>query len=113
MEDNIYYPRILITTASCIGNSLDNDELYHVAHVGFPAIIVDAVQEMGRCDRNCDVTSADIDEYTIIGNLEDFIYMNQWLYSKNEDKESSKKRFISLEVDRKNQHFDLMNILRV
>ena len=86
MEDNIYYPRILITTASCIGNSLDNDELYHVAHVGFPAIIVDAVQEMGRCGRNHDVASANIDEYRMIGNLEDFIYMNQRLHRNNEDK---------------------------
>ena len=52
LNNNKFFPQIIIATASCIGNSLDFDDVYHVLHVGFPSSILDAIQEMGRCRRN-------------------------------------------------------------
>ena len=49
LDSNIYYPRILLATAGCIGAGLDSSDVYSVCRVGMPSGIIDMVQEMGRC----------------------------------------------------------------
>lgn len=70
IDNNLYLPRILIATASCIGNGLDLDIVYKVVHIGFPQSIVDAVKEMGRCRRKKDdQTNHTPDLYTLMVNI--------------------------------------------
>ena len=78
ISKNEYYPRILIVTASCIGNGLDSNEIYNIVHIGFPASLVDDVQEMGRCGQNRHYLIPDETQYTftVLVNLHDFIYLN-------------------------------------
>ena len=76
ISDNEFYPIILIATASHIGNGLDLDKVFKVTHVGFPTSIVDCVQEMGRCGRKERKDGDLSNEYTLLLNLQDFIYAN-------------------------------------
>ena len=74
---------------------------------------------MGRCGRNRVAENADNrnecdkDSYIILINLQDFVYMNERLYSPNNKKESNNtKRTITLEEDRNRQRRDLLDVLR-
>ena len=106
LTNNDYFPHILIATASCIGNGLDSDNVYQVIHVGFLLSIVDTVQEMGRCGRNRSNNSdADSisheDKYTLLINLNNFVYMNKRLYHDiNLEEINKQNRAISFFKDR-------------
>ena len=79
LDSNIYYPRILLATAGCIGAGLDSSDVYSVCRVGMPSGIIDMVQEMGRCGRSR--TSEIIeDNFNMLLSLEDYVYLHQRLY---------------------------------
>ena len=77
IDYKIYFPWNLIAAASCIGNGLDSPDIRTVVHVGFPTLIVDAVQEMGCCDRGNANHSSNVNKYIILANLTDYIYLNK------------------------------------
>lgn len=52
IQNNEFYPRVLIAMSSCIGAGLDSSLVCSAARGGFPASILDMIQEMGRCGRS-------------------------------------------------------------
>ena len=108
---------MLIATASCIGNGLDSDSVYKVTHIEFPHIIINAVQEMGRCGRkrnNLTNQSGTPDSYTLMANIHYFFYLNERLYTNIEkDLSSSTSRVITFEDDRERQQKELLCVLKM
>ena len=51
-NENIFYPRFLIVTSSCIGARLDSSSIRSLNRIGFPTHLFDVNQEMGRSSRN-------------------------------------------------------------
>ena len=52
IENNEFFPRVLIATSSSIGAGLGLSDVYSVIRIGFPTSILDLMQEMGRYGRN-------------------------------------------------------------
>ena len=52
MNNNEYVPRILLDTSDCIGAGLDCSHVVLVLRDGLPTLMVDFIQEMGRCGRS-------------------------------------------------------------
>ena len=93
VEQNRYYTRILIATASCIGAGLDCSEVYCVIRDGSPTSIMHLSQELGRCGRERSIgRDGYSDNFELILNMDSFIYLNERLYvtEKNENSDNSK-----------------------
>ena len=113
IENKKYFPCILIATASCIKNFLDYPDVRTVIHVGFPTSVVDAMQEIGQCRQgNADDESV-VNKYIVLSNLPDFIYLNNRLYEDvDKDVKGAKEKYISYEDNWKQQHKELIEILK-
>ena len=51
IDNDEFYPRVLVAASSCIGAGLDSASAYSAIRIGFPTSILNMVQEMGRCGR--------------------------------------------------------------
>ena len=51
IDNDRFYTRVLIVASSCIGAGLDSSSAFSVMRVGFPASVIDIIQEMGRYGR--------------------------------------------------------------
>ena len=115
IDTDIFYPRVLIATSSCIGAGLDSSSVYSVVRIGFPTSLLDLIQEMGRCGRNRinDGTNP-TDNYYLFLSLRDFIYLNERLYESNDDESiNNNARVINYEVQRQLQRNNLLKVLHV
>jgi len=121
VTDLTFNPRILLATASCIGAGLDSSDVFTVIRVGFPSSLLDLVQEMGRCGRGrVDDGMNPSDEFILIFNLYDYMYMLERIYSKEINDESTNKKeerfcnkVISEKDKKKQQQEDLLDLLKV
>ena len=113
LDENKYYPRVLIATSSCIGAGLDSSSVYSVIRIGYPTSILDLIQEMGRCGRNRinDGTNPS-DEFYLFVSLRDFIYLNERLYDNNDQESRSfNARVIDYETQRQLQRKNLLKVI--
>ena len=77
-----FYPQVLVATSRCIGAGLDSSAFYSVICIGFSTSILDMIQEMGRCGRNCiNNGSNPSDGFYLFISLQDFVYHNERLYN--------------------------------
>ena len=115
IDKDVFYPRVLIATSSCIGAGLDSSSVYSVVRIGFPTSLLDLIQEMGRCGRNRinDGTNP-TDNYYLFLSLRDFIYLNERLYESNDDESiNNNARVINYEAQRQLQRNNLLKVLHV
>jgi hypothetical protein len=116
IENNKFYPRILVATSSCIGAGLDSSSVYTVIRIGFPTSTLDLIQEMGRCGRNRinDGTNPS-DNFHVFVNLNDFIYLNERLYVQEEDDTNRDfaSRVIDYDEQRMMQRKNLLKVLQL
>ena len=78
IDNNEFYPRVLIATSSCIGAGLDSSSVFSVIRVRFPTSILDMIQEMGRCGRNRNNDGTEpSDDFFLFLSLQDFVYLNE------------------------------------
>ena len=116
-----FSPRILLATASCIGAGLDCHDVYSVIRIGFPSSTLDLIQEMGRCGRGRSSNDTiPTDNYVLIINLSDFIYMYERIYTKEKSDEPEKPYYVKMrnevitETDQMQQQVDnLMELLKL
>jgi len=112
IDNNEFYPRILIATSSCIGAGLDSSSVFSVIRVGFPTSILDMIQEMGRCgrNRNNDGTNPS-DDFILFLSLQDFVYLNERLYDDSDsDDGSGSSRVIDYESQIQLQERNLLKV---
>jgi superfamily II DNA helicase RecQ len=113
IDNNKFYPRVLIATSSCIGAGLDSSSVFSVIRVGFPTSVLDMIQEMGRCgrSRHGDGTNPTDDFYLFL-SLQDFIYLNERLYDTIEDDvRNDSARVIDYESQRLLQRRNLLKVV--
>ena len=121
IDDNVFFPRILLATAGCIGAGLDCKNVYSVVRIGFPSSIIDLIQEMGRCGRcRQNDGSNPTDAFVLILNLIDYVYMNERIFApvSNNDKETPNAVRLSEAVITKKdqmemQRHDLIQVLKL
>ena len=53
IDDNKFYPRVVIATSSCVGDRLDSSSVCSVIRIGFPTSVLYITQEIGRRGRTC------------------------------------------------------------
>eukprot|EP00559_Dactyliosolen_fragilissimus_P004937 CAMPEP_0184871964 /NCGR_PEP_ID=MMETSP0580-20130426/41018_1 /TAXON_ID=1118495 /ORGANISM="Dactyliosolen fragilissimus" /LENGTH=304 /DNA_ID=CAMNT_0027374695 /DNA_START=584 /DNA_END=1498 /DNA_ORIENTATION=+ len=119
--DNTFTPRILLATASCIGASLDSDEVYGVIRIGFPESTLNFIQEMGRCGRNRDSNQDEpTDTFVLIISLNDYVYMIERIYDTKESDEKETKenlkvfhQIMTREKKQESQRNDLLGVLKL
>ena len=81
INDNKFFPRILLAIVGDIGAGLDSLDVYAVYRAGFPTSILEMAQELGRCGRRCsNEDGIKTDEVHLLLTLDDFIYLNTILY---------------------------------
>ena len=81
INNNRFYPRILLATAGSIGAGLDSSDVYVVCRAGFPTSIFEMAQELGRCGRGRTNESGIVtDNFHLMLSLDDFIYLNTRLF---------------------------------
>ena len=120
IDENIFFPRILFATAGCIGAGLDCTNVFSVIRVGFPSSIIDLIQEMGRCGRcRQNDGSNPSDLFILILNLNDYIYMNERIFSKDSKPDDETPNTIKLseavitkEEQMEAQRNDLLHVLK-
>ena len=81
IDNNVYFPRICIATASWIGNDLYPGSIFKVVHIFSSSSVIDTVQDMGGCDRNRinEWNSTNTPElYTCLVHFQIFILMNDF-----------------------------------
>ena len=81
LNQNKFYPRLLLATARSIRAGLDSNNVHSVVQVRFPTSILEFVQEMGRNGRgrrNEDGVATD--HVRLVFSCQDVVYLNQWLY---------------------------------
>jgi hypothetical protein len=84
MLNNEYVPRILLATSGCIGAGLDSKYVVLVLRDGFPTSMVDLIQEMGRCGRSRNESTANnisiMDSFHLIVSLPSFTYLIERIF---------------------------------
>ena len=81
INNNRFYPRILLATAGSIGAGLDSSDVYVVCCAGFPTSIFEMAQELGRCGRGRTNESGTVtDNFHLMLSLDDFVYLNTRLF---------------------------------
>ena len=75
--------------------------------------IVDCVQEMGCCGQRVGIDGDFHDQYVLMLNLNDFIYLNEWLYGADNKDVDNSTRAIPFDIDRNNQCLQLLHLLCV
>ena len=81
VNNNKFYPRILLATAGSIGAGLDSPDVFSVCRAGFPTSIFEMAQEMGRCGRGrSNDTGTVTDNFYLMLSCDDFVYLNTRLY---------------------------------
>ena len=81
INNNQFYPRILLATAGSIGAGLDSPDVYTVCRASFSQSIFELAQELGRCGRGCSNPNGIVtDNVHLLLTLDDFIYLNTRLY---------------------------------
>ena len=113
LDNNQFYPRILLATASCIGAGLDSPDVYSVCRIGFPSSVIDLVQEMGRCGRGRSSITGFTDDYFLKLSLDDFVYLNQRLYLPQAKNSPSVVTILSDVETIKMQRSRLLDLLRM
>ena len=74
VNNNQFYPRILLTIAGSIGAGLDSPDLYTVCRAGLSPSIFELAQELGQCGRGCsNQNGIVIDNIHLLLTLDDFI----------------------------------------
>jgi superfamily II DNA helicase RecQ len=116
IDDNKYFPRILIATSGCIGAGLDCSDVYSVIRDGMPTSVLNFVQEMGRCGRGR-VVSADSnyfsDNYTVIVSLSSVVYLFERIYTKSSYTDKEKESIEEIMKLESIQKYELNKILSV
>ena len=51
VNNSKFYPRVLVTTSSCVGVGLDSSSACSMIIARFPASMIALIQEMDRCRR--------------------------------------------------------------
>ena len=87
-SENNLCPRFLMGTPGCIGAGLDCSSVTLVSRLGLPTSIIHFIQEMGRCGRDVSNQNA-INEYSIIFQLSDYVYLVERLYTINDDDQNA------------------------
>ena len=89
---NTFTSRIIIDTASYIGDGLDSKEVYEVITIGFLESMLNLIQEMGRCgcDRSKELGVV-TDVFVVIININDCIHMLERVCAQDETIDVSKK----------------------
>ena len=88
IENNEFYPRVLLATSSCIGAGLDSSAVYSVLRIGFPTSLINMIQEMGRCGRGRDDDGiSPTDLFSLCVKLSDYVYLHKRLFSKVSDEQ--------------------------
>jgi superfamily II DNA helicase RecQ len=119
IEDNCFYPRILIATSGCIGAGLDCADVNLVVRDGFPSSLLDMIQEMGRCGRGvCPISNNKKDGFFhMILNVESFTYLIERMYEANSDDTDEdrvlRSSVVSVDEYRKLEYNNLINVLRL
>ena len=78
------YPRVIAATSNFIGAGVDSNDVCIVKKLGMPSSKIEWMQEMGRCGR---VDGEDItrhDEYMLMLQLENYVYLNERLFIEKE-----------------------------
>ena len=77
INNNHFFPRILLATAGSIGAGLDSPEIYAIYRARFPTIIFEMAQELGRCGRGCSNENGIVtDNFHLLLSLDNLIYLN-------------------------------------
>jgi superfamily II DNA helicase RecQ len=119
LEENVYFPRILVATSGCIGAGLDSPDVDLVIRDGFPSSLLDLIQEMGRCGRGqCQSTNdKKPGHFHMIVNIDSFIYLIERLYTDNNDESDQDKELrlsvLSADELRSIECNNLLSVLRI
>ena len=103
IENNEFYPQVLLATSSCIGAGLDSSAVYSVLRIGFPTSQINMIQEIGRCERGRDDDgNSPTDLFSLCVKLSDYVYLHKRLFSKVSDEEiTNSSRVINFYKQRK------------
>ena len=115
LENNDFYPRVLIATSSCIGAGLDSSAVYSVLRIGFPTSLINMIQEMGRCGRGrTNDGSSPTDLFSLCIKLNDYVYLQERLFTHvTEEEITNKSRIINFYEQRNKQANDINEVLRL
>ena len=88
IEENEFYPYVLIATSSCIGAGLDSSLVYSVLRVGFPTSLINMIQEMGWCGRGrVNNGASPTDLFCLCLRLNEYFYLHEQLFAKVTEEE--------------------------
>ena len=115
IEDNEFYPRVLVATSSCIGAGLDSSLVYSVLRIGFPTSLINMIQEMGRCGRGrINDGSSPTDLFSLCIRLNDYVYLHERLFSNVTDEDINNiSRIINFYEQRNKQQKDIDDVLKL
>ena len=77
LNNNLFFPRILLATAGSIDAGLDSPDVFSVCQAGFPTSIFEIAQELGQCGRGqSNVDGRVTDNFHLFSLLDDFKAIN-------------------------------------
>ncbi len=116
INNETYFPRLLIATSGCIGAGLDLSDVHLVVRDGFPSSILDFIQEMERCGRTRDIQLNGInkDSFHLIVTISSLVYMIERIYCTNNVSHSDDYTIIDkIVIEEEVRRFQLENMLSV
>ena len=114
INNNLFYPRILLATAGSIGAGLDSPDVYSVCRAGFPTSIFEMAQEMGRCGRGrSNDTGTVTDNFYLLLSCDDYIYLNTRLYKTSTPVPRHISPMLSIAEERDIQQQNLLHLLKM
>ena len=80
MKQGKLHLRVLALTSSCIGAGLDSSDVCVVIKQGIPTSKMEMLREMGRCGCGDEEDIERHDEYMLMLQLENYVYLNERLF---------------------------------